>query len=298
MVEHVIAATNAHVTLDVAIPGVVWGWIITMNMWSKSIATGVIFVGAFLLARHGDDKRVKLSMPVLSLIFVHITLLFTVLDLHQIFRFWHIFVYPNWTSAITVGAWALTFFVISLFVMVYALAIKKCDDLYSKALNAAVVLAIPVTLYTAVIMAESTARELWQGPTEIVQMLLAALLAGSATMLIVLKDASEDVKKDLTIILGISTFTSLLIYLGEYYFGHMKAEEVAVILSYVKDGGEWSSFFWLAMTLGFIVPAWLAYITLRHNVTHFRLLMSISALVGLWMAKHVWLIIPQLMPLS
>ena len=300
MVEHTIIATDAIVTLDVAIPEVVWGWIITMNMWSKSIATGVVFVGAYILARHSnsDNKSLKLAMPVLALIFVHITLLFTVLDLHQIFRFWHIFVYPNWTSAITVGAWALTFFVISLFVMVYALIFKKSESLYKGALNFTVVVAIPVTLYTAVIMAESTARELWQGPTEVVQMLLAALLAGSATLLIVLKNTTREIKKDLIIILGLSTFLSLLIYLSEYYFGHMKAEEVAVILEAVKSGGEWSSFFWLAMTLGFIIPSWLAYISLRHNLEHFIILMSVSALIGLWMAKHVWLIIPQLMPLS
>jgi len=300
MVEHTIIATDAIVTLDVAIPEVVWGWIITMNMWSKSIATGVVFVGAYILARHGnsDNRSLKLAMPVLALIFVHITLLFTVLDLHQIFRFWHIFVYPNWTSAITVGAWALTFFVISLFVMVYALIFKKSESLYKSALNFTVVVALPVTLYTAVIMAESTARELWQGPTEVVQMLLAALLAGSATLLIVLKNTTREIKKDLIIILGLSTFLSLLIYLSEYYFGHMKAEEVAVILEAVKSGGEWSSFFWLAMTLGFIIPSWLAYISLRHNLEHFIILMSVSALIGLWMAKHVWLIIPQLMPLS
>ena len=300
MVEHTIIATDAIVTLDVAIPEVVWGWIITMNMWSKSIATGVVFVGAYILARHSnsDNKSLKLAMPVLALIFVHITLLFTVLDLHQIFRFWHIFVYPNWTSAITVGAWALTFFVISLFVMVYALIFKKSESLYKSALNFTVVVALPVTLYTAVIMAESTARELWQGPTEVVQMLLAALLAGSATLLIVLKNTTREIKKDLIIILGLSTFLSLLIYLSEYYFGHMKAEEVAVILEAVKSGGEWSSFFWLAMTLGFIIPSWLAYISLRHNLEHFIILMSVSALIGLWMAKHVWLIIPQLMPLS
>jgi len=298
MVDHTILATDAIVTLDVAIPGVVWGWIITMNMWSKSIATGVVFVGAYLLARHGNDKTLRVSMPILALIFVHITLLFTVLDLHQMFRFWHIFVYPNWASAITVGAWSLTFFVISLFVMVYALFVKKSDKLYNKALNFTVVVAIPVTLYTAVIMAESTARELWQGPTEVIQMLLAALMAGSATFLIVLKNANEKTKKDLIIILGLSAFLSLLVYLSEYYFGHMKAEEVAVILEAVKAGGEWSSFFWLAMVIGFIIPSWLSYISLRHNLTHFTLLMSVSALVGLWMAKHVWLIIPQLMPLS
>ncbi|MDD2949841.1 MAG: polysulfide reductase, partial [Sulfuricurvum sp.] len=40
MVHETLAATHAVVTLDVALPGIVWGWIITMNMWAKSVGTG------------------------------------------------------------------------------------------------------------------------------------------------------------------------------------------------------------------------------------------------------------------
>ena len=42
--HEILAATNAVVTLDVAIPGIVWPWFVTMNMWAKSIGTGVIFM--------------------------------------------------------------------------------------------------------------------------------------------------------------------------------------------------------------------------------------------------------------
>lgn len=47
--DHVttIEATRAVVTLDVPLPGIIWGWMITLNMWAKSIGTGVILVGAF-----------------------------------------------------------------------------------------------------------------------------------------------------------------------------------------------------------------------------------------------------------
>jgi FixJ family two-component response regulator len=44
MAHELIAATNAVVVLDVGLPGIVWGWIITMNMWAKSIGTGIIFI--------------------------------------------------------------------------------------------------------------------------------------------------------------------------------------------------------------------------------------------------------------
>ncbi|MBN2871077.1 MAG: polysulfide reductase, partial [Campylobacterales bacterium] len=55
MVHETIAATNAVVTLDVALPGIVWGWIITMNMWAKSIGTGIIFLAFYLLKKHPEQ---------------------------------------------------------------------------------------------------------------------------------------------------------------------------------------------------------------------------------------------------
>jgi len=320
MVEHTVAATNAIVTLDVPIPQVIWGWMITLNMWAKSIGTGVVFVGAYLLARHNKEvgESVKFWMPIISFIFLNIFLLFTLLDLHQPFRMWHIFFYPHWTSAITVGAWMATVFTGIIFVMTL-IAVKKfvekhkekvphfCrqitelkflnDALYDKLLKAAVVLAIPVTMYTATIMGEATARELWQTPTELVQMLLAAILTGSATFLIIGQKWSYEVKRDLAIMLGLSAFLSFVIYMGEYYFGHMKAEEVAAILQYVKDG-PYAAMFWAGQWIAFIIPMALVYFSLKSRSSSLLLLASVSAIIGLYITKHVWLIIPQLLPLS
>ncbi len=307
MVEHTVAATNAIVTLDVAIPQVIWGWMITLNMWAKSIGTGVVFVGAYLLARYPDKAgdKVKLWMPIISFIFLNIFLLFTLLDLHQPFRMPNIFLHPHFTSAITVGAWMATIFTGIIFVM-SVIAVKKyllkkpckLEHLYRPLLIAAVILAIPVTMYTATIMGEATARELWQTPTELVQMMLAALLCGSAVFLLICGECSYEIKRDLAIILGASAFLSFTIYMGEYYFGHMKAEEVAATIAYIKEGGPYHVMFWAAQWLAFIIPMILVYFSLKSRSSSLLYLASVSAIVGLYMAKHVWLIIPQLLPLS
>ncbi len=301
MVEHSIPATQAIVTLDVALPGIVWGWIITMNMWAKSIGTGILFVGFYLLKKYPNDETIKaIKMPIIiiSIIFIHIFLLFTVLDLHQMFRFWHIFFYPHWTSAITVGAWIVTILVAVLFIMAGAKHFKR-DSIYDSFFPLAVILAIPVTLYTAGIMAESTARELWQMPTEMVQMTLSAILVGSATLLLIGNNSfSEDAKKDLAIILGLSAFTAFLLYMGEYIFGSMKAEEVGAVLKYVKEGGAYASMFWIGQTLAYIVPMFLVWLSVSNKSYGTMPLASLSAIAGLWLVKHVWLIIPQLLPMS
>ncbi len=299
MAHEIIAATNAIVTLDVALPGIVWGWIITMNMWAKSIGTGIIFLTFFLLKKYPIETRfIRFPAVVISIVTIHLFLFFTVIDLHQMFRFWHIFFYPHMTSAITVGAWMATGFVGLILGMAYFIYLKKDEAMYDKLLNYTVVLAIPVTLYTAGLMAQSTARELWQMPTESAQMILAALLAGSATMLLMGGNKFSDIiKKDLGIILGLSAFAAFILYMAEIIFGPMKAEEVAAVLEYIK-GGEYTIMFWMGQLLAFIVPMVLVCMSITKKSYYLLKVAAISALIGLWISKHVWLVIPQLLSMS
>ena len=184
-VHEILAATNAVVTLDVALPGTVWPWLVTVNMWAKSIGTGVIFMLFLLLKRYpAQAGELRFPTTVVSIIFIHVFLLFTLADLHQPFRMWHIFFYPHLTSAITVGAWMATAFVGLLFLLAFLSFIKKDNAAFDKTLPWVVALAIPVTLYTAGLMSQCTARELWQMPTESAQMIFAALLSGSAFMIL------------------------------------------------------------------------------------------------------------------
>jgi len=299
MVHEAVAATNAVVTLDVGLPGIVWGWIITMNMWAKSIGTGVIFMLFYLLKRYPDaSANLRFPVTIVSLVFIHIFLLFTVIDLHQMFRFWHIFFHPHWTSAITVGAWIVTILVVVLFAMAFATYIKKDNALFDKLLVWAVILAIPVTLYTAGIMAEATARELWQMPTEAAQMVLAATLTGSATLLLMAPGLPYEAKRDLAVILGLSALAAFILYMSEMIFGPIKAEEVAATLHYVKGHGEYTTMFWVGQVLAFIVPFVLVILSVTNRSAGLLKVAALSAIVGLWIVKHVWLVIPQLLPMS
>lgn len=299
MVQESLAATNAIVVLDVALPGIVWGWIITMNMWAKSIGTGIIFLAFFLLKKYPEQTGfIRFPVVAVSIVFIHLFLFFTVIDLHQMFRFWHIFFYPHLTSAITVGAWMATGFVGLLFGMAYAIYMKKDEALYDTLLNYTVVLAVPVTLYTAGLMAQSTARELWQMPTEAAQMILAALLAGSATMLLVGGNKFSDaVKKEIGVVLGLSAAAAFILYMSELIFGPMKAEEVAAVLHYVK-GGEYTVMFWIGQVMAFLVPMALVCTSIKKESYYLLKIAAVSALIGLWVSKHVWLVIPQLLPMS
>lgn len=316
MVESSIHATQAVVTLDVALPGIIWGWMITLNMWAKSIGTGVIFLGAFLLYRHKQEEMPNLRwiMPVLSFVFLNIFLLFTLTDLHQPYRMVNIFFHPHWTSAITVGAWMASLFLLLITVMLVigvadafpgvpykgckltALA-RRNSAVYEKIFPFVVFLAIPVTLYTAIIMAESSARELWQAPAEVMQMMWAALMAGSSALILVSSAWSKEARKDLALILAIATFFSFMMYMGEYFFS-FKSSEAEATLAYVHAGGEYNIEFWFGMVLGFIIPFFIAMGNMKSDNKTLLRFAAILALVGLYMAKDVWLKIPQMLPLS
>lgn len=301
MAHEIIAATNAVVTLDVALPGIVWGWIITMNMWAKSIGTGIIFLTFYLLKKYPNETGfIRFPAVVVSIVFIHLFLFFTVIDLHQMFRFWHIFFHPHMTSAITIGAWMATVFVGLLLAMAYFIYMhpRKDKEMYDKLLGYTVVLAVPVTLYTAGLMAQSTARELWQMPTESVQMILAALLAGTSTMILLGGNRfNNTIKKDLGIILGLSALAAFILYMAELIFGPMKAEEVAAVLEYIK-GGEYTIMFWMGQLLAFIIPMVLVCLSLKKQSYYLLKIAAVSALIGLWISKHVWLVIPQLLSMS
>jgi len=311
----VIEATKAVVTLDVPLPGIIWGWMITLNMWAKSIGTGVVLVGAFLLYRHKkeDMPNLRWMMPLISFIALNVFLLFTLVDLHQPLRMVNIFLHPHWTSSITVGAWMASVFT-GLITLMMAIGffdqfsdvrkhcaigkmVRKNSGFYEKVFPFVVFLAIPVTLYTAVIMAQSAARELWQAPTELVQMLMAAFMVGSASLILISEKWSSEAKKDLALVLAMSVFFSFLMYMGEYFFS-FKSQEAEATLEYVHAGGEYNIQFWAAMVLGYIIPFFIAIGNLKEENRTMIKFAAVTTLIGLYLAKDVWLKIPQMLPLS
>jgi hypothetical protein len=74
MVENTIHATQAVVTLDIPLPGIIWGWMITLNMWAKSIGTGVVMVGAYLLYKHKKEEvpNLRWIMPLISFVALNV----------------------------------------------------------------------------------------------------------------------------------------------------------------------------------------------------------------------------------
>ncbi len=285
---------NAVVTLDVLHSGVIWGWYVTMNLWAKSIATGVILLAPWILRRH-TNPRLRLQIPLIAFIFLNITLLFTVLDLHQPLRFWHMFVYPHFTSVINLGAWLLTAFN-GLLVVHLFLAWRGHEAMYRQLMPITWIVAFLATIYTAGLLGQANARELWHAATEVPQMLLAATLAGSAVFLL-MRAGGEQASTWLSTVLGVSAGVSLTIYIAEVVLAPQKSEE-AEYLVHVLLSGDLKTLFVGGLCLGFAVPLLMAWAGARRAQPGLMMLAGLLSLAGLWLVKHAWLIAPQLIPLS
>ncbi|MEF3192383.1 MAG: polysulfide reductase NrfD [Campylobacterales bacterium] len=297
LVANAPSLKSAIVTLDVLHSGVIWGWYVTMNMWAKSIGTGVMLVGLYMMRKYQTNLGFfRTAIPLLGLIFIGITLLFTLLDLHQPLRFWHMFVWPHLTSVINWGSTFLNLYVAVLIGLFYAL-IKSKDELYNKLLLPAGVIAFIATIYTAGLMGQANAREIWQTPTEVAQMLLAATLAGSAAFLIVGFTLTEEEKISLGYVLAVSALIAFVIFLAEIVFAPQKSEEAEWVIHYITSGGM-GLFFAAGLLLAFVIPMVTIALGIKNNNTSKFRLAALSALVGLWMVKHAWLIAPQMIPLS
>ena len=128
-------------------------------------------------------------------------------------------------------------------------------------------------------------------------MLLAAFMVGSASLVLVSDKWSDGAKKDLAMVMAFSVALSFTMYMGEYFFS-FKAAEVEATLTYVHSGGAYNLQFWIAMVLGYIIPFLIAKGSMTNYSATLMRFAAITTLIGLYMAKDVWLKIPQMIPLS
>jgi Ni/Fe-hydrogenase subunit HybB-like protein len=73
---------------------------------------------------------------------------------------------------------------------------------------------------------------------------------------------------------------------------------VAAVLEYIKGDGPYTVMFWLGQWVAYLLPMVLILLSRASKSENILKLAAILALAGLWLVKHVWLMIPQLLPMS
>jgi Fe-S-cluster-containing dehydrogenase component/formate-dependent nitrite reductase membrane component NrfD len=281
---------------DVAHPAP-WGKKIATYLWSKAIAAGALLVAA-MLVNLGFDQDVlltDLASPVITILFLGITMLFLILDLKKPERFFYLLFRPNLRSWLVWGGYILLLYgllaVLWLFYGVQAGAIPPWV-IWSAALGA-----IASAGYSAFLFAQAKGRELWQSPLLFWHLLVQAIAAGAAILIAVgsLVGLTLGVYLVLRNLLTISLLLGLAMMFVELSVTH-RSEDVRRASRLFTHGALRVPFYVFVVALGVVLP--LALLGWAGQFVWGPPAAALLALFGLWMYEHLWIKAGQAIPLS
>ncbi len=214
-----------------------WGWPVSLYVWTKAIAAGSYLVAALLVLLGRLDISSVLwrwMTPLVSAVFLAITLGVLIADLEHPARFYMILIRPQWRSWLVRGGIILMLFAILLGVHLF----------WPSGLLA--LIGIPVAIgtgtYTAFLFAQAKARDLWQSPLLPPQHLVQCIVAGAASLLLA-------GRLDLVPLLAIATAIHLILIAAEVVTPHVTAHARLAVHEMVR--GQ----FRLPFALGVILQA-------------------------------------------
>ncbi len=279
--------------------GVLWGWELPAYIWAKAIATGTFLAMAlWMLAGAGSLTRAEtLTSYGVILGSLGLTGAFLIKDLDRPDRFLYVLLRPNWSSWLVRGAYILSAFggLVTLMVAITSLRWEDrfIEDLNSWLLLPTALLAVMSAGYTAFLLAQAKARDLWSSPLSAVHMVVHALMAGSVVMMAVVPSSRDF----MAALLLWSTGLNLTLILLEVAFPHGSTDARRAVE--MMRHGHYAGTFRVGVVLGSIVPILLLCAVKGAAVAPAAMLAAGGlALVGILVTEHVRIRVPQLIPLS
>jgi Fe-S-cluster-containing dehydrogenase component/formate-dependent nitrite reductase membrane component NrfD len=287
----------ARTVYDVAHPERPWGAKVAAYLWTKSVAAGALLVaslgvaGGFLTA----DTLTGLAAPLIGLLFLLITGLLLVLDLKRPGRFLYVIFKPNPRSWLALGGFIL--FAAGIVGVLWLLAGFAAN------LPALRVLAGPVAIvaaatagYSAFLFGQAEGRDFWQSPLLLPHLLVAALVAGSASLLLAARalGSAQIIVGGLGIVLWSSLLVSALVLFAELLTSH--ATQDAARAARLLTRGPLRRPLWAGVVGGGIVLPLV--LLMSASVPFGSELAAALALGGLWLWEELWIRAGQMIPLS
>src|SRR5262245_43063744 len=280
-----------------------WGKKIASYLWTKSISAGVLLLSVLFMNMGFEQDAAVLSVisPVVSLIFLAVTMLLLVLDLKKPGRFLFLLTKPNLNSWLVLGGYVLMVFGALLAVwlaQIYFAGAVSAWVIWSTAL-----FAVASAGYSAFLFAQARGRDLWQSPILFWHLLVKSVIAGAASLLLIgslelitpYQFISASMFVWLVNVLIVSLFAGLAIIFSELFMKHGADDSVRA--NNLLISGPLSRWFWIAVVgLGAIVPAGLILAPIGSLLPH--VVAAVLALFGVWMYEHLWVKAGQAVPLS
>jgi formate-dependent nitrite reductase membrane component NrfD/NAD-dependent dihydropyrimidine dehydrogenase PreA subunit len=270
-----------------------WGWRVSLYTWTKGIACGAYLV-PLLLVVFGtlppDSLLWRFAAPILGGVFLAITGILLILDLKRPSKFFLIFTRPQWRSWLTKGA-----FVILLYSLVLATHFVLALEGKSPGLLALAgfPLATLSAVYTAFLLAQAKARDLWQSPLLPPHFFVQALLVGSAALAPFAVAFEPEAVGSLLRVTALTALVHLLLVLGDVSLPHATAH--ARLALHEMTGGAYRNAYRLGLVLaaaGVFAP-WASTLSLERGV-----FAALLALLGVLLHEHAHVQAGQSVPLA
>ena len=264
-----------------------WDWRVSLYTWTKGIAAGAYLVPLLLVITGllpPDSVVWRWVTPMVAGAFLGFTGLLLIWDLEHPARFLYIFRYAQLRSWLVRGA----------FIIGGYSAVLGGHFLFA-VLGAPIPawlgwiglpLALGTAIYTAYLLAQAKARDLWQNPVLPVQLLVQAVLVGTAAVLPFVARFEPGVVNPLLWVLAASAALHLLVVAGEMTLTHATAH--ARLAAHEMTGGRYRHFFrWgMALTLAAVAAPWIGLAAVP------------LALAGLLAYEHAYIQAGQSVPLA
>ncbi len=160
-----------------------WGILISLYLWTKSLAAGPILVSSLLMLLGYARAPVLFGRiaPLLALALTLVTTLLLVGDLERPERFLKVLFHPNWRSWLVWGAYILIIF--SGICLLWLVAgFYQLGSLLGLLLWPGMAFAALAAGYSAFLLAQAKARDLWQSRLLFPHLIAQSFLAGSALL--------------------------------------------------------------------------------------------------------------------
>ena len=251
------AAVDASTVYDVphARP---WGKLVSLYLWTKSLATGPILVAA-LISLLGQAQAPDLFgrvAPIFALALVSLTALILVGDLKRPERFLKILYHPNLSSWLVWGSYILICYSGIVFLWAVAGVLERMDVI-QLLLWPGLLFAVLAAGYTAFLLAQARGRDLWQSRLLFPHLIVQSFLAGSAVM--VLASLYRDSGRTLTDLFLRCLLGSLCIHgvlvLSEIGLPHGTQDATGAVWYMIR--GPLARLFWIgAVFAGILFPVY------------------------------------------
>ena len=265
-----------------------WDWRVSLYTWTKAIAAGA-YLAPLIAALGGflawESDLWRWGAPAVALAFLALTGVVLIADLEHPKRFHYLFLRPQWRSWLVRGAVVIAAYgaVLALHLILSAAGTIEPQKWLSVV---GLPLAVATAAYTAYLLAQAKARDLWQSPMLGPHMIVQAVMVGAAVASLAAHWLVGGAVEGLLWLLAGTSVAHLAAVAAETTLPHTTAHAHLAVRELTR--GRYARYFWPAAVLV--------------AVSVFAPLIGLAAaplaLIGLLLYEHAYVQAGQAVPLA